>query len=119
MAPCELAPEDKKAYGKEVGEILVKNHGKKKFYSPKEVKTASSQSQFAMDWHCWAMCLYTSPSDFESYHRSVGETCDYGSMKAEMTSALTDGTSESWFDLDVSWLDWPDIELSSVFDFID
>jgi len=119
MASCELAPEDKKAYGKEVGEILVKNHGKKKFYSPEEVKTASSHSRFAMDWHCWAMCLYTSPSDFEAYHRSVGETCDYGSMKADMTSALTDGASESWFDLDVSWLDWPDIELSSVFDFLD
>jgi len=38
MASCKLAPEDKKAYGKEVGEILVKNHGKKKFYSPEEAK---------------------------------------------------------------------------------
>ena len=52
MASCELTSEDKKAYGKEVGEILVKNHGKKEFYSPEEVKTASSRSRFAMDWHC-------------------------------------------------------------------
>jgi len=65
------------------------------------------------------MCFNTPSSDFEAYHRSTGETCDYGSMKADMTSALTDGASESWFDLDVSWLDGPDIDLSSVFDFLD
>ncbi len=40
-------------------------------------------------------------------------------MKTEMTSALTDGASNSWSDLDLSWLEWPDIELPSIFDFID
>lgn len=29
---------DKKVYVQEVGEILVKTHGKKKYYSPEEVK---------------------------------------------------------------------------------
>ena len=65
------------------------------------------------------MCLYTSPSDFDEYHKSIGEECDYASMKAEMTSAITDGASDSWFDADTSWFDWPDINLSSIFDSID
>jgi hypothetical protein len=114
-----LAPTDKKAYAKEVGEILVRNYGKKKFYSPEQVTKASSQSRYDIDWHCWAMCLFTSPFDFDTYHQSIGEACDYAAMKAEMTSALTDGASKAWFDIDLSWLEWPDIELPSIFDFLD
>jgi hypothetical protein len=65
------------------------------------------------------MALYASPADFTAYHDEIGEQCDYASMKAEMTAALTDGASGSWFDVDLSWLDWPDIELPSIFDFFD
>lgn len=119
MTACTLAPTDKKRYGKEVGEILVKEYGKNKYYTPEQVKKASSRSKYDIDWHCWAMCIYTSPSDFNAYHQSIGESCDYGEMKAEMASALTDGASDSWFDIDTSWLEWPDIDLSSIFDFID
>lgn len=119
MTSCALPPADKKAYGKSVGEELVKTFGKKKYYSPEQVKKASSQTKYDIDWHCWAMCLYTSPSDFDAYHRSIGGSCNYADMKSEMTSALTDGASDSWFDIDLSWLEWPDFDLSSVFDFID
>jgi len=117
MTLCSLAPEDKKAYGKEVGEILIKNYGKKKYYTPAQVKKASEQSKY--DWHCWAMCLYTSPTDFDLYHKSIGETCNYAEMKSEMVAAMTDGASSSWFDIDMSWLEWPDIDFSSIFDFFD
>ena len=119
MTVCALSPSDKKLYGKEVGEILVRRYGKKKYYSPAQVKGASAKSKYNIDWHCWAMCLYTTSSDFQSYHDSIGESCDYASMKSEMTSALTDGASDSWFDMDLSWLEWPDIELPSIFDFLD
>jgi hypothetical protein len=119
MGSCSLAPADKKAYGKEVGEILIRNHGKKQFYSPEQVKKASSQTRYGVDFHCWAMCLFVAPADFDAYHVATGETCDYAAMKAEMTSAMTDGASDAWFDIDLSWLEWPDIELSSVFDFLD
>ena len=40
-------------------------------------------------------------------------------MKSELVASLTEGASESWFDVNVSWLDWPDIDLSGIFDFID
>ncbi|MDX2465618.1 MAG: hypothetical protein QNK31_14040 [Porticoccus sp.] len=119
MAACALSLTDKKRYGKDVGENLVRRYGKKKYYSPAQVKGASTNSKYDIDWHCCAMCLYTSPSDFKSYHDSIGESCDYAAMKSEMTSALTDGASDSWFDINISWLDWPDIELPSIFDFLD
>lgn len=80
---------------------------------------AASIEFLSVDWHCWAMCVYSIAADFNAYHTSIGEICDYASMKSEMTSALTDGVSDSWFDADMSWLEWPDIDLSSIFDVFD
>ena len=119
MTALALSPSEKKAYGKEVGEILVRDYGRKQYYSSTQVNTASRKSSRDIDWHCWAMCLYTSPTEFKSYHDSIGEICDYSAMKSEMTSALTDGASDNWFDFELSWLEWPDIELPSIFDFFD
>ena len=36
-----------------------------------------------------------------------------------LLTALADGSTFSWIDLDLSWLEWPDIDLSSAFDWID
>ncbi|WP_262509642.1 hypothetical protein [Pontibacter virosus] len=39
MTPaCQLEPGNKKAYAKELRTILVKEHGKKVYYKPEEVK---------------------------------------------------------------------------------
>jgi len=116
-----LTVEEKRDYGKEVGAFLVQKYGKNKFYTPAQVKYASRKSKYDIDWHCWAMCLFTTPADFKSYHDKIGETCDYTSMKTEMVSAVTGGASDSWFDFDfdLSWFEWPDIELPSIFDFFD
>jgi hypothetical protein len=40
-------------------------------------------------------------------------------MKAQMAHAITDGASDSWFDFDLSWLEWPDFDLPSIFDVFD
>lgn len=119
MESTTMTLAERKGYVRKVGEILVHSHGKQNYYSPDQVKKASAQSRYEVDWHCWAMCVFCSGPDFASYHESVGETCDYGAMKTEMTSLLTDGQSDSWFDIDLSWLEWPDIELPSIFDFLD
>ena len=119
MSALESSPTYRKLYGKAVGEILVKEHGKKEYYTPAQVKSASSRTKYNVDWHCWAMCLYCSAPDFVAFHESIGEACDYASMRAKMTSAMTDGKSDSWFDVDLSWLEWPDVDLSSIFDIFD
>jgi len=111
MTTCTLSPADKKAYAIDVGKILVKKHGKQKSYTPLQVIKASQHTKYDLDWHGWAMSLYSTSDDFTAYHDSIGETCDYASMKAEMAYDITDGASESWFDIDLSWLDWPELEL--------
>lgn len=50
---------------------------------------------------------------------AIGDGCDNSAMKAEMTSALTDGASDSWFSFDISWLEWPNIELPTIYEFSD
>jgi hypothetical protein len=116
---CAQKPTDLRAFGKAVGDDLIKHHGKHPYYSVKQIRRSVKRLDFPLDWDCWAYALYSSPADFEAQHAATGEVCDYAAMKSEMFSAMTDGASSSWFDLDMSWLEWPDIDFSSIFDSID
>ena len=112
---CHPAPTDKRKYISDIGKILVKDYGKKKYYKPKEVKRAHKKSAWDhFDFSCWAMSTYSSHSDFDEYHQTTGEECDYTSMKAEMLEgiSLTDNVhlaDLSEIDLDASWLDLGDV----------
>ena len=112
---CAKPPKNKKVYAKNIGQILVRNYGKKKYYSILEVQKTTKMVS-SVDWVCWAMCLYVSPSEFDAYHQSIGEICDYSEMRSEMALAITDNASSSWFDADLSWLEWPDFDFFSIFD---
>jgi hypothetical protein len=69
--------------------------------------------------HFWAYCIFSTPQDFQAIHDAAGEVCDYAPMKAEVLADLAAGGSFSWLDIDLSWLEWPDIDLSSIFDWFD
>ncbi len=115
---CPSAPPNKKEYISKIGKILIKEHGKKKYYKPEEVKKASKKSKYndgsSIDWHCWAMCTFSSHLDFDTYHEVTGEACDYTTMKTEMLSGLAINKTADWhtipdLDIDASWLDLGDI----------
>ncbi len=115
---CPPSPQNKKEYITDIGKILVKEHGKKKYYKPEEVKKASKKSKYydysEIDWHCWAMSIFSSHSDFDAYHEITGEVCDYMIMKTEMLSGLSKSVATDWLtipdlDFDASWLDFGDI----------
>ena len=114
-----MKPADKKAFIGNVGQELVRKHGKQKYYKPADVRTAADRCGYPLDIHCWAYCIYTTPEDFTRIHEASGEACDYAAMKAEVLADLAGGSSFSLLDLDLSWLDWPDIDLSSLFDWFD
>lgn len=118
MPACELKPSDKKAYIGAVGEELVKRHGKRKYYHPDDIGRASTARGYPIDYACWAYCIFSSPSDFKALHDAAGEVCDYTAMKAEVLTDLAGG-SFAIFDIDLSWLEWPDIDLSGIFDWFD
>ena len=68
-----------------------------------------------MRMHCWAMYIFSSHSDFDSYHQATREVCDYVAMKTEMLDGLTTSAANvDWLeipnlDIDASWLDLGDI----------
>jgi len=108
---CPPAPSDKRKYISDLGKILVKDYGKKKYYKPAEVKKAHKKSDWSdYDFSCWGMSTYSSRDEFDQYHRETGEVCDYTSMKTQMLEgvSLTDAVDSADLkgaDLDASWLD--------------
>lgn len=118
MPACTISPSDKRAQAKAVGDDLVRHYGKKRYYTAQEVEDANRRQAISIDASCWSYAMFNSRSDFDTYHQSIGESCDYASMKSEMLSSISDATDTSWFDIDLSWLSFPDIDWS-IFDFFD
>lgn len=119
MPACHIQPKDKKALIEAVGRELVRKHGKRKYYTPADVGRAATTQGFPIDVHCWAYCIFTSAEDFKALHDAAGEACDYVAMKAEVLADLATGGTFDWIDIDLSWLEWPDIDLSAIFDWFD
>jgi hypothetical protein len=96
----------------------MRHYGRKPYYTVREVKDANARQGISVDFTCWSHAAFNSHQDFDDYHQSIGESCDYVAMKAEMLSSVSDAIDTSWFDFDLSWLDFPDIDFS-LFDFLD
>ena len=118
MPACAISPADRRKQVRLVGNDLVKNYGKKRYYTVQEVKEANRRQGILSDVECWSHAVFNSHEDFDAYHQLLGEVCDYVSMKAEMLSSISIATDVSWFDIDLSWLEFPDIDWS-IFDFFD
>ncbi len=118
MRACKISPADRRRQTRLVGTDLLKNYGRRQYYSVQEVKNANRRQGISPDVCCWSHAAFNSHKDFDEYHQSIGETCDYVSMKGEMLTSVSGTTDSSWFDLDLSWLEFPNIDLS-LFDSLD
>lgn len=117
---ARLSRDDRRRHVQRVGNDLVRHHGKRKYYSVHEVRQANRRQAIDLDLACWSHAFFNSRADFDRDHLERGEACDYAAMKAEMLASLSDDSPSSWFDfdLDLSWLEFPDIDWS-IFDFFD
>lgn len=134
MDICPLPAIDKQLMARRVGHDLVKRHGNKRYYTVEEIKAAARRQKFPDTWDCWALSLYSSPSDFANYHLKTGEICEYSSMHAMMLEAVsadtslpevihhvTPATEGSWFsdlmdslgsiDISLPGFDFPDLDV--------
>ncbi|MGO1068338.1 hypothetical protein [Lysobacter sp. CA199] len=116
---CALSPPDKRVQATRVGDDLLRHYGRKPYYSVEEVKAANRRNRISIDVECWSHAMFNSHEDFDAMHAALGEVCDYAGMKLQMLEAVSAGAG-GWFDfdLDLSWLEFPDIDWS-VFDFFD
>jgi hypothetical protein len=116
--PCPQPPANRVELCKRLAAELTKTHGRKRFYSIGETRQAMRKLGTPLDFYCWGHAFFCSHADFDAHHRTLGQSCDYAQMKSQMISDVTNGASEQWlnFDVDWSWLQWPDIDVSSIFD---
>lgn len=116
-----MRPADRRKQIQRVGNDLLQHYGKKRHYTVREVQRANLRQAIPLDFCCWSHAAFNSHGDFDAFHQSLGESCDYLAMKADMLSAVskTDDAA-SWFnfDFDLSWLEFPDIDWS-LFDVFD
>ena len=117
---CTPLPDNKKQYIKDVGTILLHDYGKKEFYKPEEIKKANQKTSWGTsgtDFSCWSMSVFSSHEDFDAYHRSAGEVCDYVEMKQTMLEGISGNNfdfsflefTDSDINIDSSWLDLGEI----------
>lgn len=112
QAPCAISPANKCRQAKLVGDDLVRHHGKRKFYSVSEVRAANQRCRIEPDVACWSHALFNTHHDFDLLHAAAGEACDYLAMKKAMLESVSSPGTSGWFDFDLSWLEFPDIDLS-------
>ncbi len=110
---------EKKTYLNAVGQKLVERRGKKKYYSREEVDEAITNALVTIDWACLAYCVFLDEATFDAIHAGIDVVCDYHEMRRDALAALTEESGFLEMDLDLSWLEWPDIDLGSVFDWFD
>ncbi|WP_313402212.1 hypothetical protein [Stenotrophomonas sp.] len=118
QAPCSIAPADKRRQAQVIGDDLVRHHGKRNFYSVQQVREANRRNKIDIDVACWSHALFNTHADFDRLHAGSRDACDYAAMKAEMLHSVANDGSSSWFDFDLSWLEFPDLDIS-IFDFFD
>jgi hypothetical protein len=119
MPACAIKLDDRKRQVRAVGKDLVKNYGRKPFYTVQEVKNANRRQGIPYDVACWSHAFFNSHADFDEYHKRIGESCDYIGMKREMAESIAVGSqSGSWFDFDFNLsrlelpqIDWPSFDL--------
>lgn len=117
---ARLSKAERRRHVQRIGNDLVQHHGKRKYYTVDEVRAANRRQDIDIDLVCWSHAFFNSHADFDRYHLELGEVCDYAAMKADMLASIGTDTSTAWFDfdLDLSWLEFPDIDWS-IFDFFD
>jgi hypothetical protein len=118
MSACSIKPQDLRRQVRVVGRDLVQNYGKKKFYTPLEVRNANRRVSIHQDFTCWSFAFFNDRPDFDAWHAARGEVCDYAAMKSDMVSSIdVGGHGSPGLDIDASWLDLPSIDWPSLLDF--
>jgi hypothetical protein len=73
---------------KQLGPKLRGRYGHKSHYSPEQVKQTIATTGYTAGDDCYALSMFCSEGDFNTYHQSIGESCDYGTMRQEVAEMV-------------------------------
>jgi uncharacterized membrane protein YgcG len=95
-----------RVYAAKLGPELQAKYGKQKTYSPQQVKTTMRERGYSTGNDCYGMAMYCDRVEFDDYHRSINEVCDYTMMRGEVSQCLfgseVEFNTDTVFDTDFS-----------------
>lgn len=83
-----------RSYVRRLGPQLVRRFGKRRFYTPQQVRTAVRGGGFSEDDICYAYSMFCSLEDFNAYHAEAGEPGNYDEMRAEVGHTYFGGSTD-------------------------
>jgi hypothetical protein len=83
-----------RSYVRRLGPDLVRRFGKRRFYTPEQVRKAVRGGGFSETDICYAYSLFCSRGDFESHHAETGEPCNYDEMRSEVSNSHFGGSTD-------------------------
>lgn len=82
-----------KSYIKKLPGLLVRDYGKSKTYTPKQVKRTIERSGLSVTDACYGIAMFSSREAFDQYHQETGESCNYDTMRSEIAEQHFQGNS--------------------------
>lgn len=73
---------------KNLGPELRKRYGTKPAYTPAQVRETLNFIRYRDGYDCYGFAIYCDDIDFNEYHRTIGESCDYHAMRAEIARSF-------------------------------
>lgn len=73
----EISAQDREKQIGQVGSDLVRNYGKKVYYSVQEVKSANRRQDVRVEHVCWSHAAFNTKAEFDAFHRAIGQSCDF------------------------------------------
>ncbi len=71
-----------------LGPQLRRRYGTQSTYSSSQVKDTLRTSGYSSSDDCYALAMYCSPEEFDDFHRTVGETCNYAEMRGSINDTI-------------------------------
>jgi hypothetical protein len=83
-----------RSYARRLPRLLAKDYGHSERYTPQQVRRTIERSGMNMDFSCYGIAMFSGREDFNQFHQSSGENCDYDIMRGEIAATHFNGNSD-------------------------
>lgn len=73
-----------RAQRRKLPRALVGRHGRRDSYEPEQVRGMLRDLELSSRYDCYAIAVFCAQSAFDAHHAALGESCDWGAMRAEL-----------------------------------
>jgi hypothetical protein len=83
-----------RGYARRLPRLLARDYGASKTYTPQQVRKTIARSGMNTDYSCYGVAMFSGREDFNQFHQSIGETCDYDAMRGEIADSHFHGNTD-------------------------